>query len=104
MTDSELIPKTREQLIYGGEYAANVAITDRLDPDEKVYLLIEVNRIDTTSRHVRRWEFIYVQRDGELAVVGLAASFHPHVECRQRLVGDDARHHEPKHRARRPAS
>ena len=68
MADSELVPKTREQRIYGGEYSANVAIADRLDPDEKVYLLIELNRIDVTSRHVRRWEFIYVQRDGELAV------------------------------------
>lgn len=66
-TDGLLLPK-RFGDIAPGIGQADLPLTYTLDPDEKFFKLTEVNRIDTTSRHVRRWEFIYVQRDGNLHV------------------------------------
>lgn len=47
---------------------AELPIAEVLHPDEKCYKLAELVRLDTTSKHLRRWEFIYVQRDGQMAV------------------------------------
>lgn len=62
-----LVPKTLAQTAGRTEEVA-IPVTDFLVPDEMAWKLVEVNRIDTTSHHVRRWEFIYVVRNDELAV------------------------------------
>lgn len=67
MSSELLLPKTLAQLAAVPQ-VADMPVTDHLVPDEKVWKLTEVNRLDTTSRHMRRWEFIYVLRDGEMAV------------------------------------
>lgn len=69
MTDL-LVPKTLSAIASVPEPPpeAQIPVTDYLVPDEHVWKLSELNRIDTTSRNVRRWEFIYVNRDGNIAV------------------------------------
>ena len=66
MTQTRLLPKPLGKL--EGVDSTPMPVTDYLVPDEKAAALQELNRIDTTSHHIRRWEFIYVVRDDAPAV------------------------------------
>ncbi len=50
-----------------------------IHPDEKVLALVELNKLTTDYKELRRWQFIYVERGGEVAEwirdMGMASDF-----------------------------
>lgn len=56
-----------------------VPVTDHISPDEKALKLQELNYLTDQYREAHRWQFIYVNRGGKLAVyitdMGLAVNW-----------------------------